>query len=539
MVAMAPAEERKLKFSIYRYRWKWLKNKSMLIVFLWCFTVSFVLNFILSKYLYYAKIKNIWHAYVGMSMAIIFPFTGWITDIYIGRYKCIKSGLNLMFIGTALTALFEVLRAFHHPDRYGILINVSLFLGLLGFFGFQTNIIQFCLDQLSDSSPGEIISFICVYIWSFIASSVLVEIILQLSFQYHNYNSVGYIALPILLAASLCCDILFHYVLIKEPVSHNPLKLIFQVLKYAAKTKYPRLRSSFTYWEDKPYSRIDLAKARYGGPFTVEQVEDVKTFFRIAIVIGLGALFFAVIVTAETTTFILYWTDLCPSSDTSKISNLKSLRIFMLLNSGNLVAFLGTPAYELFVFPICMRCLQRLTILSRIVLGMVLMLLAVTQFIAFGLAKDFVSSQAKCTLSPCLSPVGSLAYWYGIYRCVNTLGKYIFMVASIEFICAQAPYSMKGLLFGYSYSCVYLGASLVYTVFVLPFHVLHDSLIRVPMECLFWFLFSCTAFAGIVFIVFCVVSCFYKNRLREDTLPNQQYFAEQYYDSIYNVTEHV
>ena len=45
--------------------------------------------------------------------------------------------------------------------------------------------------------------------------------------------------------------------------------------------KYPRLRSAFTYWEDKPYSRIDLGKAKYGGPFITEQVEDVKTFFRV------------------------------------------------------------------------------------------------------------------------------------------------------------------------------------------------------------------------------------------------------------------
>ena len=69
--------------------------------------------------------------------------------------------------------------------------------------------------------------------------------------------------------------------LIVEPVTINPFKLIFQVLKYAVKNKYPRLRSAFTYWEDKPYMRIDLGKAKYGGPFTTEQVEDVKIFFRL------------------------------------------------------------------------------------------------------------------------------------------------------------------------------------------------------------------------------------------------------------------
>jgi len=63
--------------------------------------------------------------------------------------------------------------------------------------------------------------------------------------------------------------------------------------------KYPRQRSAFTYWEDKIPSRIDLAKSKYGGPFTTEQVEDVKTFFRILVIIfSVGAIVSANIVTA-------------------------------------------------------------------------------------------------------------------------------------------------------------------------------------------------------------------------------------------------
>ena len=65
----------------------------------------------------------------------------------------------------------------------------------------------------------------------------------------------------------------------------NPYKLIFKVLKYSWKHKYPERRSALTYWEDKYPSRIDLVMSKYGGPFTVEEVEDVKTFFRLLPVI--------------------------------------------------------------------------------------------------------------------------------------------------------------------------------------------------------------------------------------------------------------
>ena len=41
--------------------------------------------------------------------------------------------------------------------------------------------------------------------------------------------------------------------------------------------KYPRNHSALTYWEDEVPSHLDLGKEKYGGPFSEEQVEDVKT----------------------------------------------------------------------------------------------------------------------------------------------------------------------------------------------------------------------------------------------------------------------
>ena len=40
-------------------------------------------------------------------------------------------------------------------------------------------------------------------------------------------------------------------------------------------------RSALTYWEDEIPSRIDLRKRKYGGPFTIEEVENVKTFLQL------------------------------------------------------------------------------------------------------------------------------------------------------------------------------------------------------------------------------------------------------------------
>ena len=61
----------------------------------------------------------------------------------------------------------------------------------------------------------------------------------------------------------------------------NPFKQIVQVLSYAWKHTIPERHSAVTYWEEDYPSRIDLGKARYGGPFTVEEVEDVKTVLQL------------------------------------------------------------------------------------------------------------------------------------------------------------------------------------------------------------------------------------------------------------------
>ena len=72
--------------------------------------------------------------------------------------------------------------------------------------------------------------------------------------------------------------------LIIEPKSPQSLKTIYKVLKFAAKHKAPLNSSAFTYWEEDIPSRIDLAKSKYGGPFTTEQVEDVKTVLRLMVI---------------------------------------------------------------------------------------------------------------------------------------------------------------------------------------------------------------------------------------------------------------
>ena len=56
-----------------------------------------------------------------------------------------------------------------------------------------------------------------------------------------------------------------------------------------------RCKSAFTYCEDDLPSRTDFGKTKYGGPFTTEQMEDVKTFLRLLPFILAGSVMAGVI----------------------------------------------------------------------------------------------------------------------------------------------------------------------------------------------------------------------------------------------------
>ena len=69
---------------------------------------------------------------------------------------------------------------------------------------------------------------------------------------------------------------------------------MYKVIKFASEHKDPIRRSGFTYCEDELPSRLDLGKEKYGGPFTTEEVENVKAFVGIlGVLLTIGPIFVA------------------------------------------------------------------------------------------------------------------------------------------------------------------------------------------------------------------------------------------------------
>lgn len=216
---------------------------------------------------------------------LAYPVAGWIADVHFGRYRVILTSLWLMLTGYAIILITYIVKNYYNSNAGEYITYLAIFpiafLAInIGLAAFQANIIPFGLDQMPDASTEELSAFIHWYY----GSRNLVAGVIPLVACYvgvFNITTVVISASEVVLvtiALVLCYN--FKRILIIEPKSVNPFKLLYKVLEFSLKNKVPVSRSAFTFWEDDIPSRIDLGKSKYGGPFTNEEVEDVKTFLR-------------------------------------------------------------------------------------------------------------------------------------------------------------------------------------------------------------------------------------------------------------------
>ena len=184
--------------------------------------------------------------YLGGAVALFAPIA-LLADIYLGRYKVIQYSMRLLWIAMIVSNTIIAVQNYVGSVSYTLIVFIIV--GEAGSAGILVNSLQFGIDQLTDASSSEIMSYISWYVWNCILA-ISTGIIFTKSFPH--YIPLLYFLLPLLCTLSILSDCCFKHWLVKEPVTNNPLKLIHQVLKYAVKNKYPRLRSAFTYWEDKP-----------------------------------------------------------------------------------------------------------------------------------------------------------------------------------------------------------------------------------------------------------------------------------------------
>ena len=480
------------------------KRTGATVVLTWGFVNLVIYNFAMNGIASYNRRQYAYFAF------IVIPISGLVADSFSGRYKFIKCCNCIMWLASlvlCVTYLVTYLNQTGSKITEHVRIG-AFFLLHVGMGCSQVNMVQFSMDQLQDASSAHIITYIKWYVWSYFAS-VCTATFIQLCtcIQYLTVASL----LPFgLLSYVLCSDFIFNKAIIKEPVLQNPLKLIYKVLKFSAINRYPKLRNSYTYWNR---SRIDLAKTVFGGPFANEEVEDVKTFFRICTIF----VFAAIIITATMSTEILiselYKTISICSDFTSCMSKQ------LVLKSGYYFILVCIPACELLILPFVRKKLPYLKILIRMVVGGACCLLSLLIVLALALSNQLCNKYYTNTtnVSQIKIEMEKPLYWYIGPSVLNCIGIYLGMVTGTEFICAQCPYTMKGLIYGVLYFFLGTGFTLIYyldLIKIKTFTIYHNIILKdISLS-----LLINTSIVLLFGIISIIGVCCYKSRKREDTI---------------------
>ena len=407
----------------------------------------------------------------GAILYLFYPLAGYLADIKYGRYKTITCSLWLIFWGGVLLVIGAIILTCYlllHSYVKMSVLTVSLLaagFGLPSIIGavlllmcsvsFKANIIQFGMDQLRDLPTEYSVLFVHWFVFSTFVGITLIRF-LKIPFILHQesfilpkvdftmktvaggFFGIYVIALAILLV-TLCLSQRRNQLLWFLPESAapdsriiiNPYKLVYKVIKFAAQHKTPIRRSAFTYCEDELPSRMDLAKEKYGGPFTTEQVEDVKTFLRILqVLLTLGPFFGA----------HLFGGCMQHSSKENLTFSSSTPPLVGILSFGGVTDFLIIviiPLYICLLRPFLHHCIPGLSMLKRMGLGMaILLLVSICSFL-----HDTIEHKIHF-------PTYLYVCYLLILHILSAIGYTLFFIAAYEFICAQSPHAMKGLLIG-------------------------------------------------------------------------------------------
>ena len=328
---------------------------------------------------------------------------------------------------------------------FGIPIFIALLLTLCGLISFNANVIQYGMNQLHDAPTEDSILYVHWYVWTTFAGLLIVR--LPIRFISTFFFILFPIAL-ILLGTTLCLQKYKRNWFIVDSGSKNPYKLVFRVLKFAKDHTNPIRRSAFTYCEDELPSRLDLGKEKYGGPFTTEQVEDVKAFVGIlGVLLTTGPLFAVDIAVNEILPILAPKTH-----DDSSLFSESSIYTSGLLTPLIVVTFI--PLYLCLLRPFIHDYIPGM--LKRMGLGMVLFFISGLCTLLIGVIRYDCIPMDHSFTNGCTDSITSYLKinpnYLIIQNILNAFGSMLFYIATIEFICAQSPHSMKGLLIGTYYA---------------------------------------------------------------------------------------
>ena len=430
----------------------------------------------------------------------LFPLFGLLADVKVGRYISIVTGVYLSFLSWIIAGLAVIIKTLSHYNVLMLIISgVAYLLQVIGYSFIRSNIVQFNIDQAIGASGDELSTII--YWHSLLLTSILCIVVIG-KCLINQFVIVSYVLSGVAVSMVIVTNFLFKHWL--DTTSHivNPVQLIAKVLNYARKNKYPRNRSALTYWENNYPSRLDLGKNKYGGPFTEEQVENVK------VVIRLVPLFICIVGLSFARN--INWTSFYKSDEKSTYF----AACFVFEDSFPfLVGALLILLYQLIINPYFHKYIP--SMLKRIGVGLVFSLFTTIYSVIMLACKNYFLFDITSYKVVIVSDI-----FYGTATA-------LIIPTSLAFTIAQSPHEMRGLMVGLWYAARGVGY-----IFNINIKYIFECENDTTSQCLYYFIVK-SVIVLIILIVFLVLAKHYKLRVRENEV-NIHLLAEEHYDRYMN-----
>ena len=448
-----------------------------------------------------------------LAMGLLLPIGGWLADAYFGRYRVICFGMWTMWFGAMMNGCsFVIGKVFltygSHGDPW-VSFACRVIMGA-GFGAFQANIIQFGIDQLMDASSTEVKSFISWYTLTTFSSGF--------TLYYSSYCTPPYVAVLVVavcLTVAVISNFLLNHWLNKEQVVNNPLPLILKVVYFSVRNKDQRHRQNLMSSKQGILSMLNISKRVYGGPFSSDQVEDVKTCFRILVVfvvfiIASSGQPIVNIVSYKLTKHVRNW-----PNDRGIRGCYQGLSVHYAEFTIVVVAVL---LYKAFIHPLFHRCIPSVSITTKFLYSMLFLFAGVMSLLGIETTSYVQQTGSNQTIVRCLfwgeHIINMDYYWVLIPFVFSGFSILLFIISGIEFICAQAPFNMKGLILGLG--CALYGlSSLIQTGILMPFMITQSNIWeRAPLTCGIWYLILQGFIVLVGFLITLLMVKMYKRRTR-------------------------
>jgi len=542
------------RYYLSRYKVRWCLNGPVVLVLVWNCILWTVIkspnrekqDFIYATLMVDSQVLEDAEGYIINILSCIFWIFSAFTSVWLIGWRLkfndiILLGLAITSLGVLLDNILYLAATGYNEyyrsvqgiwqDKMWVKVLHNLLQGVIsvGSAPIVTSLFQLAMEQIPEASANQASSLVSWFVFSTalgmwmsgVMGSVYYNCITSFDDQSYRYLPCFKLIFAAIIALVLCSNLLIkHRLLDYFPASHS-LRLIYNVVKYMLQNKSPKKRSALTYWEDKPPSRLNLGKSKYGGPFTNEQVEDVKTFLQMTI-LSATVFYFLLAVSLNDLTLIyfFYENDTHQEWPVNKYK-FKTTQPDIKSCQGSLsLHFLVSGDWWLIIF----------VLLHELVLapGFSYRLPSMLQRMGFAGG----ASVLLCTFIAVMAAAGDTQSeleidYLGLMSSIATFTGFIkafFYISGLEFICAQSPYPMRNFFIALAWSI--LKTSSLAAIFL--FALWNATCQKDSCSTAYSAITLVLAIVGLV--VFCITAKKYSKRTRGHEDEHQQKWVEDTYN---------